>query len=80
MLRRERRANYKSYQELRRKANRICKSKKKRRMRKQTNLINSKRRKPYKALDYLMMRFQPRSNGCRKKDGEIIRKEEKVLQ
>jgi hypothetical protein len=40
----------------------------------------NKRRKFYKAIDNLKKGFQPRINGCRNKDGEIIREEGKVLQ
>jgi hypothetical protein len=84
MLQRETRANCERYQELRRKANRICK-KKKERMRKQLAEINkskgqNERWKFYKAIDNLNKGFQSRSNGCGNKNGEIIREEGKVLQ
>jgi hypothetical protein len=72
MLQRETRISCARYQELRRKANRICKKKKKERMK--------DRRKFHKAIDNLKKGFQPRSNGCRNKDGEIIREEGKILQ
>jgi hypothetical protein len=39
----------------------------------------NERRKFYKAIDNLKKRFQPRSNGCRNEDGEIIREEGKML-
>jgi hypothetical protein len=50
-------------------------------MRKQLEEVNkfkdqNERRKFYKAIDI----FQPRSNGCRNKDGEIMKEEGKVLQ
>jgi hypothetical protein len=40
----------------------------------------NERLKFYKAIDNLKKGFQPRSNGCRNKDGEIMREEGKVLQ
>jgi hypothetical protein len=40
----------------------------------------NERRKFYKAIDNLQKGFQPRSNGCRSKEGEIIREEGKILQ
>jgi hypothetical protein len=39
----------------------------------------NERRKFYKARDNSKNGFQPRSNGCRNKDGEIIREEGKIL-
>jgi hypothetical protein len=86
MIQRETRTNCERYQEIRRKANSICTSKKKmERMKKQLEEINkfkdqNERRKLHKAIDNLKKRFQPRSNGCRNKDGEIIREEGKILQ
>jgi hypothetical protein len=49
-------------------------------MKKQLEEVNkfkdqNERRKFYKAIDNLKKGFQPRSNGCRNKDGEIIREE-----
>jgi N-acetylneuraminic acid mutarotase len=85
MLQRETRTNCERYQELRKKANRICKKKKKERMRKQFEEVNkyegqNERWKFFKTIDNLKKGLQPRSNGCRNKDGEIIREEGKVLQ
>jgi ADP-ribosylglycohydrolase len=85
MPQRETRANCERYKELRRKANRICKKKKKEIMRKQLEEVNkfkdqNEGRKIYKAIDNLRKGFQLRSNGCRNKNGEIIRDEGKVLQ
>jgi hypothetical protein len=42
--------------------------------------VQNERRKCYRAIDNLKKGFQPRSNGCRNKDGEIIREEGIVLQ
>jgi hypothetical protein len=75
---------YGRYQELRRKANRIYKKKKKERMKRQLEEVNkfkdqNERRKFYKAMDNLKTGFQPRNNGCRNKDGDIIREEGKML-
>jgi hypothetical protein len=39
----------------------------------------NERRKFDKAIDNLKKEFQPRSNGCRKKAGEIVREEGKIL-
>jgi hypothetical protein len=39
----------------------------------------NERRKFYSAIDNLKKGFQPRSTGCRNKDGEIIREEEKMI-
>jgi hypothetical protein len=84
MLQRETRINYGRYQELRREANKICKKKKKERMKRQLEEVNkfkdqNERRKFYKAIENLKKAFQPRSTGCRNRDGEIIREEEKIL-
>jgi hypothetical protein len=54
-------------------------------MRKQSEVVNkfkdqNERRKFDKAIDNLKKGFQPRSNGCRNKDGEIVREEGKILQ
>jgi hypothetical protein len=68
------------------KAIRTCKKKKKkRRMRKQLEEVHkfkdqNERQKCYKTVDSPKKGFQLRSNGCRNKDGEIIREDEKVLQ
>jgi hypothetical protein len=84
MLQRETRINCRRYQEIRREANKICKKKKKERMKRQLEEVNkfkdqSERRKFYKEIDNLTKGFQPRSTGFRNKDGEIIREEEKIL-
>jgi hypothetical protein len=39
----------------------------------------NERRTFYKAIDGLKKGFQPRSNGCRNNDGELIREEGKIL-
>jgi nanoRNase/pAp phosphatase (c-di-AMP/oligoRNAs hydrolase) len=85
MLQRETRANCERYKELRRKANTICKKKRKLRMRKQLEEVNEfkdqiERRKFYKAIDNIKKGFQPRSNGSSNKNGEIIKEEGIVLQ
>jgi hypothetical protein len=79
MLQRETRANCEKYQKLRRKANKICKKKKKEKMRKQLEEVNkfkdqNERRKLYKAIDNLKKGFQL-SNGYR--NSEIMRKKGK---
>jgi hypothetical protein len=82
MLQRETRINCGRYQELRREANRICKKKKKERMKRQEVdkfKDQNERRKFYKEVDKLKKEYQPRINGCRNKDGEIIRDEGKIL-
>jgi hypothetical protein len=69
---------------IRREANRMCKKKKTERMKRQLEDVNkfkdqNERRKFYKAIDNLKKGFQPRSNGCRNKYGEIIREGGKIL-
>jgi hypothetical protein len=64
--------------------NRICKKKKKDRMKRQLEEVNkfknqNERRTFYKAILNLKKGFQPRSNGCRNKEGEIIREEGKIF-
>jgi hypothetical protein len=76
-------ANCERSQELRRKANSICKKKKKGKKKSgEGNKFKdqNERWNFYKAVDNLKKGFQPRCNYCRNKDSEIIKEEEKVLQ
>jgi hypothetical protein len=61
-----------------------CRRYQKERMKRQVEEVNkfkdqNERRKFYKATENLKKGFQPRSTGCKNKDGEIIREEEKIL-
>jgi hypothetical protein len=58
--------------------------KKRERMKRQLEEVNkfedqNERRNFYKAVENLKKGFQPRSSGCRNKDGGIVREEGKVL-
>ena len=77
MLEKETRANTERYQELRRKANRVCRKKKKENMKERLEEIKqlskqNKRRKFYKAVDKAKKGFQPRIIHCKTKTGKVI--------
>ena len=85
ILERETRANTERYQELRRKANRICKKKKKDDMKERLEEIEqlskqNERRKFYNAVEKAKRGFQPRIIHCKTKTGKVICEGSKVLE
>ena len=82
-LEKETRTNTERYQELRRKANRICKKKKKENMKERLEKIEqpskqNERRKFYKAVDKAKRGFQRRILHCKTKTEKVICEESKV--
>lgn len=85
MIQKETRMNTERYQEMRRKANRVCKKKKREKMKKQLEDIaeyskQNERRKFYKAVEKVKKGYQPRMEGCINKEGDIILEGNKVLE
>ncbi|KAG8235926.1 hypothetical protein J437_LFUL014282 [Ladona fulva] len=85
MIQKETRMNTERYQRLRTEAKRICKKKKKEKMKKQLEDIEEfskqkERRKFYKAVEKVKSGYQPRMEGCLNKEGNVLQERNKVLE
>jgi sorting nexin-29 len=85
MLQRETRNNTEAYKEMRRQANKTCRNKKKALMRAALEEIENlskqnETRKLYAAVKRMTRGYQPRTIGCKDKDGHMLAEDSHVLQ